>query len=977
MTPDANAASFGDLSPGATFGSYRINRLLGRGGMGAVYEAVHQSDGRVVALKLLSVDLDQMDARQRFLREGQTAAAINHPNAVYIYGTEEISGTPVISMELVAGGTLEDKVKARGPLPVAEAVEDVIQIIDGLDAALAAGVLHRDVKPANCFVNTSGVVKIGDFGLSKPVDGEEQLKLTRTGVFLGTPVFSSPEQLLGETLDVRSDIYAVGVTFYYLLTGQLPYSSGSMMQVVAAVLNGAPTPLHSLRPDLPQPVVEVVMNAIARKTADRYQNYDEFRAAVKALRAPDVAPATLWDRARAGVVDFAIVGFVTWVLFWGVVTALGKTWTSASPQGLKLDFAIGLVISILVTGIPEALRGTTVGKWLVGIHVARTDGSIPGIARGIGRVAVFRLIDFLSIVAQLAPVSVTARGWLTLFATFGLRALLFVTVRKSNGWMLLQDFVTGTRVLKRRAEAQKRHGETQLRAAPVLAGTERRIGPYAVVGTLAAEGAVMLGWDASMHRSVWVVTHEPGAPDVPQPRRDLARLSRLRWVAGRRTVAATAGAENWDAYEAPLGEPLAARLDRPVPWNVLQEWMLDLTAELIAAAADGTMPHALTPRALWVTPADRIVIPESTLSSNRDLATETNAVAFVVQLLDLVRDANRDATPLPRHAARALAETRNARSVEEVQALFAATVGRPVEISRARRTGLIAATLVTVMFIPVVAIVPIQQQSRSDPEGRTFAGLLQFIGDSIHAVPDSLRPRKAKQSGNLMARANRDLEKAGWFTNDSAIARISPEVYREQNRLARVYVAGVLASRIRDSLSTSVFGRSPPEIRLGKEILRQYATIDSTDLRAARLLVDSTWKGNPPGTSVDLLIRVVGAVLFVFVPWFVAGCAIAFGLAIRRGPLMRGFQVDIVTADGAPASRARILVRNLVIWSPMLLPFLTLATVEASPGASAALAMYGVEAAVGVMLLAAIWMAIRVPSRGPADIVAGTWLVPE
>jgi hypothetical protein len=973
MTPDANAATpkdSGDLSPGATFGAYRINRLLGRGGMGAVYEAVHQSDGRVVALKLLSVDLDQMDARQRFLREGQTAAAINHPNAVYIYGTEEIAGTPVISMELVPGGTLEEKVKEHGALPVAEAVEDVIQVIDGLDAALAAGVLHRDVKPANCFINASGVVKIGDFGLSKPVDGEEQLKLTRTGVFLGTPVFSSPEQLLGETLDVRSDIYAVGVTFYYLLTGQLPYSSGSMMQVVAAVLNGAPTPLQSLRSDLPQQVIDVVMKSIARKTADRYQTYDEFRTAMKALRAPDVEPATLWDRARAGIVDLALVGFITWVLFWAMVSVLGKTWTSASPQGLKLNFAIGLVIAALATGVPEALRGLTLGKWLVGIHVARTDGSIPGLARGIGRVAVFQTIDFLAIAAQLAPVGLSGRAWLTFFTSFGLRALLFVTVRKSNGWIMLQDFVTGTRVLKRRAEVQTRRIMTEQKAAPTLAGAERRIGPYAVVGALRAEGSVLLGWDASMHRSVWIVTHQAGAPDVPQPRRDLARLSRLRWVAGRR-----AADECWDAFEAPLGEPLAARLNREVAWNVLQEWMLDLTGELIAAAADGTMPATLAPESLWVTPADGILIPESALGGTARVAGEP--LAFLAQVLDLVRDANHNAAPLPRHAARALAAARSAHTVEEVQALFAATVGRPVNISRARRSGLIAATLLTVLFIPVVAIVPIQQQSRSDPDGRKFSGLLQFIGDSVHALPDSLRPKKPRQSGNLMARANSALEKAGWFTNDSAIARISPEQYRRQSRLARVYVAGVLASRIRDSVSTSLLGRSPPEVRLGKDILRDIPAIDSAELRAARVLVDSTWKGRPPGTSVDLLIRVISAVLFVFVPWFIAACAIVWGLTIRRGPLMRGFQLDIVTADGAPAGRARILVRNLVIWSPMLAPFLLFSAVEAASQATAALVMTGVEAGVGIMLIVAIVMAIRVPARGPADILAGTWLVPE
>jgi serine/threonine protein kinase len=156
MTPDPKPAALQDLPPNSTFGPYRISRLLGRGGMGAVYEAEHEADGRIVALKLLTVDLDKMDARERFLREGQTAAAINHPNAVYIYGTEEIDGTPAITMELVPGGTLDEKIKERGGLPWSEAIEDILQVIDGLDAAYAAGVLHRDVKPSNCFVGAGG-----------------------------------------------------------------------------------------------------------------------------------------------------------------------------------------------------------------------------------------------------------------------------------------------------------------------------------------------------------------------------------------------------------------------------------------------------------------------------------------------------------------------------------------------------------------------------------------------------------------------------------------------------------------------------------------------------------------------------------------------------------------------------------------------------------------------------------------------------
>lgn len=972
MTPDATPSSSEELSPGAPFGPYRISRLLGRGGMGAVYEAVHVTDGRVVALKLLSVELDKMDSRQRFLREGQTAAAINHPNAVYIYGTEEIDGTPVISMELVPGGTLEDKVKERGPLPVAEAVEDILQVIDGLDAALAAGVLHRDVKPANCFVNAAGVVKIGDFGLSKPVDGEEQQKLTRTGVFLGTPVFSSPEQLLGETLDARSDIYAVGVTFYYLLTGQLPYQSGSMMQVVAAVLNGSPAPLTSYRADIPAPVIDVVMKAIARKTVDRYQSYDEFRAAVLALRKPETAPATLWDRARAGFVDLVFTSFIAWVLSLGTMAVMRSTYVSTSPQGLKLSFVLGLIIALAVMAVPEGLLGLSLGKWLVGIRVTTVDGRVPGLARGVARVAVFQSIDLLRLLAQIVPSNLTLRAWLAFLTTFGLRALLLVTVRRSNGWMMVQDLLTGTRVRRPQAGVQKRRGPVQQREAPVLAGTERRLGPYAVVGPLADDSAVLVAWDSSMQRSVWIVPQPTGAPEVSQDRRDLARLTRLRWVAGRRSPA-----ENWDAYEAPSGESLSSRINREVAWDVLQGWMLDLTDELLAAEADRTMPAGLNAGTLWVTSADRIVIPESALAATGEPASPGDPVALLAAVIDSARASARDAAPLPRHASAALAAARAARSVGEVQSLFRATVGRPVRISRARRAGLVAATLVAVLFVPILAIVPIRQQARSDSAGNRLSGLLQFIGDSIHAVPDSLRPKTPKKSGGLMANFDRALQEAGWFVPDTALDRLSPEEYRTERRLAEVYVAATLAPRIRDSLNTSVLGRSPPEERLAKDILKDIPVVDSAELRAARALVDSTWKGNPPGTTIDLLLRVIGAVLFVFIPWFVAGCAIVIAFIARRGVLMRGFQIDIVTKDGAPAGRARILLRNLVIWFPISAPVIMYYAVEWSSPAHAAFAISAAGAAVALLLAAGIWMSIQWPERGPADRVAGTYLVPE
>jgi len=224
------------VSPRQLFGGYRIERALGKGGMGAVFEAEELASGRRVALKVLGHALDSSEARARFLREGRLAATVNHPNSVYIFGTEEIDSTPVITMELVSGGTLQQRVKERGPLPIAEAVDAIVQVIAGLEAAAEKGVLHRDVKPSNCFIDADGTVKVGDFGLSISMLVKAEVTLTASGMFLGTPAYASPEQLRGDELDARSDIYAVGVTLYFLLTGKTPFHSENMVQLVATVL---------------------------------------------------------------------------------------------------------------------------------------------------------------------------------------------------------------------------------------------------------------------------------------------------------------------------------------------------------------------------------------------------------------------------------------------------------------------------------------------------------------------------------------------------------------------------------------------------------------------------------------------------------------------------------------------------------------------------------------------------------------------
>jgi hypothetical protein len=204
-----------------------------------------------------------------------------------------------------------------------------------------------------------------------------------------------------------------------------------------------------------------------------------------------------------------------------------------------------------------------------------------------------------------------------------------------------------------------------------------------------------------------------------------------------------------------------------------------------------------------------------------------------------------------------------------------------------------------------------------------------------------------------------------------------PEQYRRERRLAQVYIAGVLQKRVHDTLSTQLYGRSPPDIRLANDAVKQFSAVDSTELGEARTLVDSTWHGSAPGASVDLLIKVVAAVLFVFFPWFMAACAIIIAVLARRGILMRGFSIDIVTKTGEPAGRLRILVRNLVSWSPILLPVVMYYAIMASPASLAGAAMYISIAAVAAAFGAGLWMAVTTTERGIPDRIAGTYLVPE
>ena len=274
-------------------GRYVLLRRIGKGGMGVVYEADHTGLGKRVAVKLLlDKYTDDPEVVARFQREARTASAIGDEHIVEVTdaGTHD-DGRSYIVMELLEGASLADALAASGPMPGARAVDIVRQVLRGLGAAHAKGIVHRDMKPENVFLVTKGeridFVKIMDFGISKfMMSTESKVRLTATGAVIGTPVYMAPEQAmaLGE-VDARVDLYAVGVMLYEMLAGHPPFQAPSYIALVTQHLNLPPPPLGAERPDLPRRLIGAVHHALEKDPSRRFQSAAEMAAAFPSAEA--------------------------------------------------------------------------------------------------------------------------------------------------------------------------------------------------------------------------------------------------------------------------------------------------------------------------------------------------------------------------------------------------------------------------------------------------------------------------------------------------------------------------------------------------------------------------------------------------------------------------------------------------------------------------------------------------------------------
>ncbi len=272
---------------GTQIANYRIEEKLGEGGMGVVYKAVDVNLDRTVAIKFLSSELNRDPGLiERFQSEAKAQANLNHTNIATLYNFINVDGNWLIAMEYVDGINLEETILRNGVMQHHDAVPLFKQALLGIGFAHRFGIIHRDIKPANIMINRHGIVKVMDFGIAKVMSGR---RLTRTGVAVGTVAYMSPEQIKNQGVDIRSDIYSLGVTLYQMLTGHVPFESESDFQVQYDHVNTPPPPLSLYYPYIPPGIEAAVLKSMEKDPAARFRTVEEFGAA---LERPDAVYST-------------------------------------------------------------------------------------------------------------------------------------------------------------------------------------------------------------------------------------------------------------------------------------------------------------------------------------------------------------------------------------------------------------------------------------------------------------------------------------------------------------------------------------------------------------------------------------------------------------------------------------------------------------------------------------------------------------
>ncbi len=609
------------------------------------------------------------------------------------------------------------------------------------------------MKPSNCFVAEDGRVKIGDFGLAKSLSGA--VHLTKTGSFLGTPLFASPEQVRNDPLNQQTDVYSVAATLYFLLTGRAPFQGKDAAATLARIVADPVPSMQTLRPEIPVALDKVVLKGLERNRERRYRNLGEFRQALHPFLANQLSIAGLGLRFGAYWIDVMIPGIATGALSLFVIFVLLNF-----PDDPRSDAWFSIGWSLLFGGyflVTEWLGGCSLGKWLTRLRVCPAGGrAAPGFFPMCLRTALFILLISLgSWVGDLArlfgrPFADAKLGdpaWIVevSLSLFGL-ILLLAPMRKRNGYRGLHEWASGTRVIRMPQPPRRRvlrarlpdQGASDL-IQPV--GFPEQIGSFAVHGaiTWSPQSSVLLGEDPALKRQVWIWLRPLAAAPLAEVRHQTDRSTRLRWLAGGKDAQ-----WQWDAFLAPTGTSITNLIrDGSLTWAEVRPLFEELTDELAAAEKDGTLPDSLTVDQVWIQPTGQVQlldmnVAQASTCSNAVAKPAASSLALLHEFAALALEGaprppgNAEAhirSPLPVHAADLLRRLRAPQqpfeNLEQVQTALRQTQNQPTELTRGRRLELLVvssilhAGLAPVFLTPFVA--PFTLRSASRP------GLLIFF----------------------------------------------------------------------------------------------------------------------------------------------------------------------------------------------------------------------------------------------------------
>jgi hypothetical protein len=993
-------------------GGYRLLRRLGKGGMGMVFEAEEAASGQKVAVKLITPEAAvSTDSVERFRQEGRLASTLSHPRCVFVRTADLEAGQPYIVMELMPGTTLQDLVQEQGPLPPAQAVAKILDVIEGLQEAHRIGIIHRDVKPSNCFLESDGRVKVGDFGLSKSLGGNVQL--TRTGAFLGTPLYASPEQIRMDPLDPRTDVYSVAATLYFLLTGRAPFQSGDAAATMARIVSDPAPSMRSLRPEISPALDQVVLRGLERQRDRRWKNLDELRQALLPFLPGRLSIGGMGARFGAYLIDLLIgIGSINGIIC--LLTVSGgqaAVPTQGSPQYF-LSQAIGVVISIVYFGILEGIWGISLGKWLLGLRVTVPGGAAPpGLGRGFLRALLFvPLVSTAGIVSQywympenfnpndatqvfsaLLPMVTVSCGGMAL----GI-ALMMSTMRARNGYRGLHEFLSGTRLV--RAPAPETRRQRRASVEPALTrppGIPERMGPIDIQAALGrtATGIVLVGQDAVLGRRVWVWLRPFADPPLKADRKQVTRFTRLRWL-----LTGQDAERQWDAFVAPAGCPLTetVRRDGRLSWSEGRHLLEQLAEETTAATTDGTLPDVLGVENIWLRPDGGLVLLDFPVAMN-PLAAWKSPEAVISQAADPMAFLGEVVTialegaprspqarkapiraPLPLHAVpmlnRLLGVERPYQEIEQLQADLAATRDKPQFVTRARRALHLALLTVLLylgvascmgpssfyphLFLGTVGAVVVREGEQQYQDLQSTA-VHECLFSAIQTNPLE-RVRGAFQAAGdqqLCDQLQQHLDRVRHF--QAAVQQNTPAF------VAAFLKPGIYSPPPGIRAGGSTTGPPPPDA-CRHEAHETINTLDHMDV-----------------PLVSLVFRIVNGILAALWPviW------ILWAFLWRGGLSFRIAGIGLVRSDGRPAARWQCAWRALLFWAPItallvasswvsLAYFLSLWDGSASPVWTPELA-WVLFCAAFWLLIAYVAVAIVFPTRSLHDYLAGTYLVPR